>query len=56
MASAFDVFSIVGILLILQSDNGREFPNQIIIALQQMLPEMSFVKNQRSIQRKRRKG
>ena len=39
----FDIFSIFGVPYILQSDNGREFRNQIVSALKVMCPEMSMV-------------
>ena len=38
----FDIFSIFGVPYILQSDNGREFRNQIVSALKVMWPEMSM--------------
>ncbi|CAF1064355.1 unnamed protein product, partial [Brachionus calyciflorus] len=41
--SLFDIFSIFGVPYILQSDNGREFRNQIVNALKSMWPEMSIV-------------
>ena len=38
-----DSFSIFGVPVILQSDNGREFRNQIVYALKAKLPDMNFV-------------
>ena len=44
VASALlDIFSIFGVPAILQSDNGREFRNQIVTALKLMWPDMQFV-------------
>ena len=34
----FDIFCIFGVPLILQSDNGREFRNQIVVAFKKMWP------------------
>jgi hypothetical protein len=39
----FDIFSIFGVPMILQSDNGREFKNQVISALATMWPGMKLV-------------
>jgi hypothetical protein len=39
----FDIFCIFGIPYILQSDNGREFRNQLLSALKCMWPEMHVV-------------
>jgi hypothetical protein len=38
-----DIFSIIGVPAILQSDNGREFRNQTITALNDIWPDMKFV-------------
>jgi transposase InsO family protein len=37
------VFSVLGVPLILQSDNGKEFRNKVITSLKSLWPEMSFV-------------
>ncbi|CAF1013044.1 unnamed protein product [Brachionus calyciflorus] len=39
----FEVFSFLGIPAILQSDNGREFRNQIVVALKSMWPDLSLI-------------
>ena len=39
----FDIFTILGVPIILQSDNGKEFRNQIISALKSMWPDLSLV-------------
>ena len=41
--SLFDIFSILGVPIILQSDNGKEFRNQIILALKSMWPGLSLI-------------
>lgn len=38
-----DIFTIFGVPVILQSDNGREFRNQVIKALKQLWSDLSFV-------------
>ena len=38
-----DIFSIFGVPAILQSDNGREFRNQIINALKDLWPDMKII-------------
>ncbi|CAF1101659.1 unnamed protein product, partial [Brachionus calyciflorus] len=38
-----DILTIFGVPVILQSDNGREFRNQVIVPLKQIWPDMSFV-------------
>ncbi|CAF0900380.1 unnamed protein product [Brachionus calyciflorus] len=44
VASAImDVFSILGEPYLLQSDNGREFRNQILLSFKSMWPDVSFV-------------
>jgi hypothetical protein len=45
----FDIFSIIGVPFILHSDNGREFRNQIIQALKQILEILLFYPFQTSI-------
>ncbi|CAF1011097.1 unnamed protein product [Brachionus calyciflorus] len=39
----FDIFSTLRIPAILQSDNGREFRNQIVLALKAMWPDFSLI-------------
>jgi hypothetical protein len=39
----FDIFTILGVPIILQSDNGKEFRNQIISALKSMWPDLLLV-------------
>ena len=38
-----DIFTIIGVPAILQSDNGKEFRNQVVRALKEMWPDMNFV-------------
>lgn len=42
-AALIDIFSIFGVPQILQSDNGREFRNQIVTALKTMWPDLNLV-------------
>lgn len=39
----FDIFLILGIPAILQSDNEKEFLNQIILALKAMWPDSALI-------------
>ena len=44
MAEALlEIFSLLGVPAILQSDNGREFRNQVINALKDMWPDMKII-------------
>jgi hypothetical protein len=38
-----EIFSLLGVPAILQSDNGREFRNQVINALKDMWPDMKSI-------------
>ena len=40
-----DIFTIFGVPAILQSDNGKEFRNQVVRALKEIWPDMNFVMN-----------
>ena len=41
--SLFQIFFIFGVPYILQSDNGREFRNSLILAVKMMWPDMNLV-------------
>jgi hypothetical protein len=38
-----DIFSILGVPYLLQSDNGKEFRNQILLAFKSLWPDLSFI-------------
>ena len=41
-ADLLDIFTIIGVPAILESDNGKEFRNQVVRSLKAMWPDMNW--------------